>query len=421
MKKKLYMPFSKVDKQDDGTVIVIGIASSEAKDSQGEIIKASAMQAALPDFFKYGTGNLREMHQPLAAGTVDDATIKDGVTTIEVTVVDPVAVQKVLKGVYKGFSIGGSVTERDSLDKAVITGMRLSEISLVDRPANPDAIFEVFKADGLPEGDGIGDADPAPVIDATVKTEQLHEEVIADEVAAQTDPNEEPPKLEFVDSEKSDTATLEAVDQLAAILDKGDITPERLVEIASADIVNKGMYTVQRMSELLQAADYLAQDTKWEAEYEQDGSTVPARLRAWLLEGVAIFKDLVTEEVDELVAQGADSADDGGVVALADAPTDLAKFDASTVDDKTTVIIKGLGFIDGAPIGDVIVKMAERIVTLEAMPTIGKAFRSAVAISKAEDNGGTDLNKPVVTEVRKADGTVDDIATMIKAIHGGVA
>ena len=52
-------------------------------------------------------------------------------------------------GVYKGFSIGGSVVERDRAQKHVITGVKLSEISLVDRPANPEAVFTMYKADDV--------------------------------------------------------------------------------------------------------------------------------------------------------------------------------------------------------------------------------------------------------------------------------
>jgi hypothetical protein len=145
---KLFATFTKVDEQEDGTVMVEGIASTETVDAQGEIVKASAMEAALPDYMRHGSGALREMHQPLAAGTAI-ASVADGVTTVKAHVVDPVAVKKVLAKVYKGLSIGGKVTQRDSVDKTIITGLSLCEISLVDRPANPDAVLTMWKADGI--------------------------------------------------------------------------------------------------------------------------------------------------------------------------------------------------------------------------------------------------------------------------------
>lgn len=388
MKKRIYTPFSKIDEQPDGTVVVIGIASTEALDSQGEVVKADAMVAALPDFFKYGTGNLREMHQPLAAGTVDKADITDGVTTIEVTVVDPVAVKKVLAGVYKGFSIGGAVTARDKVNKTVITGMRLTEISLVDRPANPEAVFEAFKADGIESESELNDS-------------------TTEETAA----------LEIV--EKSDAPVVENadIDALAAMLDKGDVTPAQLIAIGENVALNKGMYTISSMAELLNSIKWLAQDTAWEAEYEADASTIPAQLRAWLNDGLKIFGELVTEEVAELAAEVAQDEPEAEVevVELAEKTTDMVKFDGST-----ETIIKGLGLTADSALADVVNKMASRIVQLEAMPTVGKAFLNAVAITKSQDNGDIlGESAKTIEPVKKADGNVDDVATMIKAIHGG--
>jgi phage head maturation protease len=144
-----YGPLTKVEKRNDGTLRVHGIASTESIDSDGEIITAGAMKAALPDFFKHGTGALREMHQGIAAGTVDEAEVAGDVTRIVATIVDAEAVKKVLLGVYKGFSIGGRVKARDAKNRKIVTQITLAEISLVDRPSNPDAILTVFKADSV--------------------------------------------------------------------------------------------------------------------------------------------------------------------------------------------------------------------------------------------------------------------------------
>lgn len=146
--KKLYGAIQKVTDQADGTIIVEGIASTEDIDSDGELIKATAMKAAIPDYMKFGA--VREMHQPLAAGTaLEIAVDDDGVTTIKAHIVDAEAIKKVKTNVYKGFSIGGSVTQRDDLNKTIITGINLVEVSLVDRPANPNAVITCYKAEGI--------------------------------------------------------------------------------------------------------------------------------------------------------------------------------------------------------------------------------------------------------------------------------
>ena len=145
---RLYGEFGKVDEQSDGTVIVSGIASSEAQDNVGEIVKADAMRRALPEYLKFPA--VREMHQLVAAGrTIAAEVADDGKTYIEAHVVDPVAVKKVRSRVYNGFSIGGRVPPggRNKTNPAIIEDLVLTEISLVDRPMNPEATFLMFKAD----------------------------------------------------------------------------------------------------------------------------------------------------------------------------------------------------------------------------------------------------------------------------------
>ena len=95
---RLYGAIQKVEPQDDGTVRVHGIATSEAVDDQGEILRADAIRAAIPDYMRFPA--LREMHQLSAAGTTLEAEVgENGTTRIVAHVVDPVAVAKVKNGV----------------------------------------------------------------------------------------------------------------------------------------------------------------------------------------------------------------------------------------------------------------------------------------------------------------------------------
>lgn len=146
--KKLFGSIQKVEDQDDGTIIVEGIASSEQPDADGEVIKADAIKAAIPDYMKFGA--IREMHQAKAAGTTLEISVNDAnETIIKALIVDSDAIKKVKSGVYKGFSVGGSTTKRDDLNKTIITGLNLVEVSLVDRPCNPNAVITCYKADGV--------------------------------------------------------------------------------------------------------------------------------------------------------------------------------------------------------------------------------------------------------------------------------
>jgi Caudovirus prohead serine protease len=143
---RIYGEITKVEAQDDGTIKVFGTASTGAIDDADETVSPDAMKAALPAYMRFGA--LREMHGLTAAGATLSAEVgEDGATRIAAHVVDPVAVKKVQLGVYKGFSIGGRVLSRDPADRKVITKLKLNEISLVDRPCNPEAVIDMWKAE----------------------------------------------------------------------------------------------------------------------------------------------------------------------------------------------------------------------------------------------------------------------------------
>ncbi len=140
---EVFLPLEKFDSEQR---LVYGYASTEARDSQGEIVTRAAIEAALPAYMEYA--NIREMHQLSAVGVVKSAGLDDKGLLLEAKVVDDAAWEKVREGVYKGLSIGGRVTKRDALNKSIITGVDLTEISLVDRPANPEALIAAYKAAG---------------------------------------------------------------------------------------------------------------------------------------------------------------------------------------------------------------------------------------------------------------------------------
>jgi hypothetical protein len=157
--KRLYGYIEKVEEVGDGTIKVHGIASTESEDDQGEIVRAAAMREAIPDYMQFGA--VREMHGLSAAGRALECNCDDdGVTRMVAHVVDPTAVLKVKNRVYNGFSIGGRVLEREAGNSRSITRLALHEISLVDRPANPQATIDLWKlGDNLmPEGLGAMEA-----------------------------------------------------------------------------------------------------------------------------------------------------------------------------------------------------------------------------------------------------------------------
>jgi phage head maturation protease len=143
-----FQKFIKISKIDKEEKMVYGWASTEDIDSDGEVIKASALEKALPAYMKFPT--LREMHQPIAVGKTMEAEIKqEGKLKgmwIGAKVVAGDAWEKVKEGVYPAFSIGGNVLKRVG---NTISELELVEISLVDVPANKSAVVELWKKDKI--------------------------------------------------------------------------------------------------------------------------------------------------------------------------------------------------------------------------------------------------------------------------------
>lgn len=158
----MYVPTTEFSKADKEKRLVKWIASSEAIDSYGDIVRFDAMKEAFADYMKFG--NIREMHWPSAVGTVKDYELdaKSKTTSITSKIVDDNAWNKVIEGVYKWYSIWGKVLEAEPLmikttDESWneyeirswgldILKIELIEISLVDRPACPEALIESYKA-----------------------------------------------------------------------------------------------------------------------------------------------------------------------------------------------------------------------------------------------------------------------------------
>lgn len=139
--------YGDIQKVDAEQRMVWGYASTEAVDADGETILKSAVEEALEDYLKWA--NIREMHKPSAVGTAEEAMVDDKGLYLGAKIVDDAAWAKVQAGVYKGFSIGGKTLARDPKHKKTITKVALHEISLVDRPSNPEARFDVWKAAGV--------------------------------------------------------------------------------------------------------------------------------------------------------------------------------------------------------------------------------------------------------------------------------
>jgi hypothetical protein len=143
-----YFSIEKSDKQPDGTLMVYGKATDDSVDIDQQICDAAWLDRAMPAWFKSG-GNIREQHSSIAAGVAKEYESKADGHYIMAHVVDPVSVKKVDAGVLRGFSIGIKsprvVRDQKAANGRIIDG-QIVEVSLVDRPANPNCQLVLAKS-----------------------------------------------------------------------------------------------------------------------------------------------------------------------------------------------------------------------------------------------------------------------------------
>lgn len=156
----------KSERDDNGDLIVYGKATGPDLDLDGQICDPGWLKSAMPAWMEWG--NLREMHQPIAAGVGMEL---DGIGDdwwLKSKAIDPGTAAKIEAGVLKGYSIGikhPKVIKDAAAPGGRIVGGSIVEVSYVDRPCNPTAKMTICKSIS---GAGSGDLRPveAPEIPA---------------------------------------------------------------------------------------------------------------------------------------------------------------------------------------------------------------------------------------------------------------
>lgn len=151
---RLFVPITKIDVEKR---LVYGTIANEDIDRVGESFDYASSK---PHFEEWSNGmakasggknlgNVRVMHTAKAAGMLTDIAFDDDAKKIDgvAHVVDDEEWNKVEKGVYTGFSIGGSYARKWADKKTGVKKYtaRPAEVSLVDAPCIKSATFEVVK------------------------------------------------------------------------------------------------------------------------------------------------------------------------------------------------------------------------------------------------------------------------------------
>ena len=136
-------------KSEDGDLIVYGKATGPDIDLDEQICDPAWLKEAMPEWMKFG--NVREMHQPIAAGVGLELNAEGDDWFLKSQVIDDNTARKIEAGALKGYSVGikGAKVIKDAAARGGrIVGGTIVEISYVDRPANPTCSASIAKAVG---------------------------------------------------------------------------------------------------------------------------------------------------------------------------------------------------------------------------------------------------------------------------------
>lgn len=402
MLKHITIPFQ-ITKVDEEQRRVWGVATSDALDSQGDVLDYDASKAAVADWMK--VGNIREMHDAKkAVGKAFDYNANDAKKEITVGAYISRSAdgentwQKVKEGILTGFSVGGKVlnSKLDKIaDKTInrITEWSMSELSLVDNPANPTAQIVMVKSK---DGNSIDYVDAQALLKAVDEhlSKALPKNSVGLPVAwwVQKFQNEELTQEELRKYKVEHFAKMDKRDytdkQRQNMADKGQALPDGSYPIANkSDLANaikaygrakdkaKAKAHITSRAKALGATDMLPKswgtkseesEMKKSATVQKDfgGTATVVRLACelgWFLEGeiregdsetvnavqdaLAALKQAAISELNEVGEDG----DEGGITVIIEDAQKVADLCKARAEERKKLAKTGAAVADGDP------------------------------------------------------------------------
>jgi hypothetical protein len=394
---------------------VYGKATDDSLDIDQQICDGDWLKRAMPAWFKSG-GNIREQHSNIAAGVAKEYEAKADGHYIGVLVVDPVSVKKVDAGVLKGFSVGIKnprvVRDNKAANGRIIDG-QIVEVSLVDRPANPNCQLVLAKS-----VDGEKDL---------VQVEELHEKEVTDENnLIQSENNSEK------ESDAMDTTTVSVPKSIVGDLVKFDKAQFEAAREALANLISieaqemkEGHNELSSIAHLLEAVAHLH---AWYEGEEAEGE---------VMEEAEVELSAGSEEKEMMPAKGetkdafmkrckeAGKSDDYGMkcwnkyMGKSDAATDMTPTAETGANLDTATIVPPADTpksaeAEEAPVAEEVV--AEEVVAEEVVAEEAPAAEEVTEEISVDENS-TDKLEAIVEEVvdKATKALKSEIANLVSA------
>lgn len=423
---RINVPISKIDEEKR---MVWGIATSEMVDSQGDVVDYEASKAAFPNWL----GNIREMHEPIAVGKNMETTFDDDTKQVMIGAYISESADgentwiKVKEGILQGFSIGGSVNKvkkevaknsaGDEVPVTRIVDYSLSEVSLVDNPANPEAMFVMVKSanGGLQRVEEV-------VSKADIKKEfrlpAWHTQFMIPIEKAQAlyDNSMKKSGVAVVDGDARDAKAASVTPVVAATPVKaGTTVPKKVYGADGVSTTNKaqgadmkkGMWDASFLLDLAIELSYYIQMEEYEGESVDD-----------LNAALATIKDAVVKELTEPTVELTTS------VELAQKLSNLKKGKTMSTDVKKSTAVAGgeernenaevvtSAEENGRPVNDTTERAAEAGVPVAGEPVVDKDGEAVL------NEDGTPKVQEAVTEAPKDEPKKEEVKAGVEADKG---
>jgi len=412
--------FARLTKVDAEKRLVFGRLAEEVADKSDEIMDYASSKPyfkAWSDEFAKDTdgkslGALRAMHGKVAAGKFIEINYDDVGKTVDVVakVIDDNEWTKVLEGVYRGFSIGGSYVGEKKVEKIDDRDVKRytakpSEGSLVDSPCMHGAkFFEVQKADGTLAKVDFKEPEENPVTSAIEKLDEIEGGTVE--------------------------GTPDQVDELTKIMAEKGLSLADIITFAKGDVVINNVAVggevdaaTQAQIDLAKAADTApdgCSQEKWDAMTAAEKKAYLADAAAKVAGEAALVK-LEAALADPLVKVGArnSATDKGRLNAIHSAAVDLGADCSAAKVEPTAELQKMEADALTKLVADAIEPLQKalddangKIKKLEEQPAAPRV--SLRAVTKAEDTGAITVGPTEADLVKDAHGVVHPAASLIK-------